>query len=66
MHFLLIIFLENSLQAWQANNDIQLVFNHYKAVIYICAYFSKAEDEISVAMKQAVKDAINGKKKIIF
>ena len=65
MHFLLIIFLENGLQAWQANNDIQLVFNHYKTVTYICAYFSEAEDEISVAMKQAVKDAINGKK-IIF
>ena len=28
----------------------------------MCAYFSKSEDETSEAMKQAVKDAINGKK----
>ena len=28
----------------------------------MCAYFSKAGDETSKAMKQAVKDAINGKK----
>ena len=37
--------------------DIQPVFNNYKAVAYMCAYFSKSEDECSVAMKQAVKDA---------
>ena len=35
-------FFEEGLQAWQANIDIQLVFKHYKAVIYMCAYFSKA------------------------
>ena len=28
----------------------------------MCAYFSKTEDETSEAMKQAVKDSINGKK----
>ena len=28
----------------------------------MCAYFSKAVDETSEAMKQAVKDATNGKK----
>ena len=50
------------MQAWQANIDIQLVFNHYKAVTYMCAYFSKVKDETSEAMKQAVKDAINWKK----
>ena len=27
------------LQAWKANIDIQLVFNHYNAVTYICASF---------------------------
>ena len=53
---------EEGLQAWQANSDIEPVFNHYKAVTYICAYFSKAEDKASEAMKQAVKDAVNEKK----
>ena len=43
------------MQAWQANIDIQTAFNHYKAVTYMCAYFFRAEDEISEAMKQAVK-----------
>ena len=45
------------LMAWEANMDIQPVFNHYKAVAYICAYLSKSENEFSVAMKQAVRDA---------
>ena len=43
--------------AWEANMDIQPVFNHYKAVAYMCAYLSKSENECSVAMKQAVRDA---------
>ena len=58
-------FSEGSLQAWQANIDIQPVFNHYKVVTYMCSYFSKAEDETSEVMKQAVKDAINGKNQIL-
>ena len=33
------------------------VFNHYKAVAHIYAYFSKSENECSLAMKQAVRDA---------
>ena len=48
--------------AWKANMDIQPVFNHYKAVTYICAYFSKSEDETSEAMKQAAKEAFNSNK----
>ena len=55
-------FLEEGLQAWQANIDIQPVFNHCKAVPYMCANFSKAEDKTSEAMKQAVKDAIERKR----
>ena len=35
-------FFSEGLQAWQANIDIQPVFNHYKAVTYMCAYFPKA------------------------
>ena len=42
-------------QAWGANIDIQPVFNHYKAVTYMCAYFSKTENETSEAMKQAAE-----------
>ena len=43
--------------AWEANIDIQHVFNHYKAVAYMCAYLSKSEDECSLAMTQAIRDA---------
>ena len=38
-------FFSEGLQAWQANIDIQPVFNHYKTVTYMRAYVSKAEDE---------------------
>ena len=55
-------FFSEGLQAWQANIDIQPVFNHYKAVTYMCAYFSKAEDETSEAMKQAAKEALSTSK----
>ena len=33
----------NRVKAWQANMDLQPVFNYYKAVSYMCAYFSKSE-----------------------
>ena len=46
------------MQAWKANIDIQPVFNQYRAVTYMCAYFSKAENETSEAMKQAAKEAV--------
>lgn len=32
------------LLAWEANLDIQRLFNHYKAVGYMCVYLSKLED----------------------
>ena len=51
-----IIYFSEGLMAWKANIDIQPVINHYKAVAYMCAYFSKSEDESSEAMKQAAKD----------
>ena len=50
-------YFSEGLMAWKANIDIQPVINHYKAVAYMCAYFSKSEDESSEAMKQAGKDA---------
>ena len=37
--------------------DIQPVLNEYKAVTYLCQYFSKTEDQCSQAMKQAAKEA---------
>ena len=55
-------YFEEGLMAWQANIDIQPVFNHYKAVTYMCAYFSKSEDETSEAMKQAAKEAVTTNK----
>ena len=45
------------LQSWKTNIDIQLLFNHCKAVTYMCAYFLNAEDESSEAMKKAAKEA---------
>ena len=50
-------YFEEGLMAWEANIDIQPVINHYEAVTYMCAYFSKSEDETSQAMKQAAKEA---------
>ena len=55
-------YFDEGLMAWKANMDIQPVFNHYKAVTYMCAYFSKSEDETSEAMKQAAKEAFNSNK----
>ena len=43
--------------AWEANLDIQPVFNYYKAVAYMCVSVSKSESECSLAMKKAVPDA---------
>ena len=54
-------YFAEGLMAWQANIDIQPVINHYKAVAYMCAYFSKCEDEASKAMEQAAKEAVENK-----
>ena len=51
----------DELMAWEANMNIQPVFNHYKAVAYMCGYLSKLESECSVAMKQAVQDVFEKK-----
>ena len=52
-------YFEEGLTAWQANIDLQPVFNYYKAVTYMCAYFSKSEDEVSEAMKQRQQKKIS-------
>ena len=54
-------YFEIGLLAWQANMDIQPVFNEYKAITYMCSYFSKSEDECSLAMRQAAKEAFEKK-----
>ena len=38
------------------------MFNHYKSVTYMCAYFSKSEDETSETMKKAAKETLNTNK----
>ena len=45
------------LKAWQANMDIQPVFKEYKAVTFMCQYFSKTEYQCSHSMNQAEKEA---------
>ena len=50
-------YFDVGLKPWQANMDIQLVFNESKAVAYMCQYFSKTEDQCSQAMKQAAKES---------
>ena len=47
------------LLSWQANIDIQPIFNYYKVVSYMCSYFSKTETESSLAMKKAAEEAEN-------
>ena len=54
-------YFDIGLLAWEANMDIQPVFNHYKAITYMCSYLSKQEDECSQAMKQAVREAYESK-----
>ena len=54
-------FAEN-LQVWKATTDIQPIFNYYKAATYMRAYFPKAKDEMSEAMKQVAKETLLGNK----
>ena len=43
-------YFDKGLLAWEANIDIQPVFDYHKAVTYMCNYLSKQEDECSQAM----------------
>ena len=40
-------YFDIGLLVWEANIDIQPVFNYYKAATYMCSYLSKQEDECS-------------------
>ena len=52
-------YFADGLEAWKANLDFQPVFNYYKAVSYMCSYFSKSETESSIAMKKAAEESEN-------
>ena len=46
------------LLAWEANIDIQPVFDYYKAVTYMCSYLTKQEDKCSETMKQTFRESL--------
>ena len=47
-------YFDEGLLAWEGNIDLQPVFNYYKAIHYMCAYFSKTESLCLDVMKQAL------------
>ena len=55
-------YFQAGLLAWEANMDIQPVFNEYKAIAYMCAYLSKSEDTCTAAMRQTLNESVESKK----
>ena len=51
-------YFDIGLLAWEANIDMQPVFDYYIAVTYMCSHLSKQEDECSESMKQAFKESL--------
>ena len=51
-------YFDIGLLAWEANINIQPVFDYYKAVTDMCSYLSKQEGEYSQATKQAFKESL--------
>ena len=47
------------LYLWRANLDIQLCFDPYAVVVYICAYISKSQKDLSRCLKTASQEAKN-------
>ena len=52
---------DTGLRAWKSNMDIKPVFNEYKAIAYMCSYFSKSDRLCSFAIKQAAQEAFDAK-----
>ena len=52
-------YFSEGLSAWEANLDVQPVYDAFKTIVYMCGYFTKSEDKTSVAMKEALKEAVN-------
>ena len=48
------------MKGFEANVDLQPVFDHYKCITYICSYFTKDETECSQAIMNAAKEAKAG------
>ena len=44
------------MQTLKEKKSIQPLFNHYKSITYMCAYFPKSEDDTS----EATREALNG------
>ena len=55
-------YFKAGLLSWEANLDIQPVFNEYKAISYMCSYLSKSEDACTQAMRQASDESFENKK----
>ena len=51
-------YFDIGLLSWEANIDIQPVFDYYKAVTYMFSYLSKQEHEYFRAMKQAFNESL--------
>ena len=51
-------YFDIGLLAWEANIDIQPVFDYYKSVTHMCSYLPKHKDECSQAIKQAFKESL--------
>ena len=45
------------LKAWNANMDIQLAYDHYAIISYICNYISKDESGLTKELKNALNAA---------
>ena len=48
------------MKRFEANVDLQPVFDHYNCITYICSYFTKDETECSQAIMNAAKEAKAG------
>ena len=55
-------YFDVGLTPWQANMNIQTVFNKYKVMSCICRYLSKSDDQCSQAMKQADNEGLENKR----
>ncbi|KAK6168643.1 hypothetical protein SNE40_019835 [Patella caerulea] len=50
----------NLLRAWDANMDIQYVFDAYSCIVYIVSYISKSEREMGLVLSDAQEEAKGG------
>ena len=50
-------YMKLTLNAWQANHDVQFVLDAYACAVYIVAYFNKGQRGMSALLDQACKEA---------